>query len=81
MSHKKPTVAIVGASNDRTKFGNKAVRAFLRQGWDVYPVNPSATHVEGLAAYPSVSAIPLPRLDRVSFYVPARIGQSRSMAK
>ena len=35
-----PTVAILGASADRSKFGNKAVRAFLARGYMVYPVNP-----------------------------------------
>ena len=44
----KPTVAVVGASADRRKFGNKSVRAHLAQGYDVYPVNPKAGEVEGL---------------------------------
>ena len=34
------TIAIIGASADRSKFGNIAVRAFVRQGFTVYPVNP-----------------------------------------
>jgi predicted CoA-binding protein len=34
------TVAIIGASNDRGKYGNKAVRAFQRQGYTVYDLNP-----------------------------------------
>ena len=67
------TVAIVGASNDRRKFGNRAVRAFVRQGYDVRPVHPTAAHVEGLRAYPTLDAIP-GRVDIVSFYVPPEIG-------
>jgi predicted CoA-binding protein len=67
------TVAIVGASNDRRKFGNRAVRAFLRQGYDVRPVHPTAAQVEGLRAYPTLDAIP-GRVDIVSFYVPPEIG-------
>ena len=43
------TVAIIGASSDRAKFGNKAVRAFQQQGCAVYPVNPKETEIEGLA--------------------------------
>jgi predicted CoA-binding protein len=69
----KPTVAIVGASNDRAKFGNKAVRAFLEQGYDVYPVHPTEPLVEGLKAYKSVLDIPVP-LDKVSLYVQPRVG-------
>ena len=69
-----PTVAVIGASNDRSKYGNKAVRAFQNQGWDVYPVNPGLAEVEGIAAYPDLDAVPLERLDRVTFYVPPRVG-------
>ncbi|MCX7825820.1 MAG: CoA-binding protein [Verrucomicrobiae bacterium] len=69
----KPAVAIVGASNDRDKFSNKAVRAFLEQGYDVYPVHPTEPLIEGLKAYKSVLDIPA-ALDKVSFYVPPRVG-------
>ena len=74
MTASRPTVAVIGASNDRSKYGNKAVRAFQRQGWEVYPVNPSGADVEGITAYPDLDAVPLDRLDRVTFYVPPRIG-------
>ena len=70
----QPTIAVVGASNDRRKFGNRAVRAYARQGWDVYPVNPHETLIEGRHVYPTVSDIPMSQLDRVSLYVPPEIG-------
>jgi len=68
-----PTVAVIGASADRSKYGNKAVRAYLRQGWTVYPVHPRATEIEGLRAYPSLRDVPAP-LDRVSLYLPPENG-------
>ena len=68
-----PTVAVVGASSSPHKFGNKAVRAYLRQGWTVYPVNPNEATIEGLPSYPSIAAVPGP-LDRVSLYVPPAVG-------
>jgi hypothetical protein len=66
------TVAIIGASNNRAKFGNKAVRAFLQQGYTVYPVNPNQTTIEGLAAYKSILDVPL-RPQRVSVYLPPQV--------
>ena len=68
-----PAVAIVGASNDRSKFGNKSVRAHLRAGYTVYPVHPTATQVEGLPAYRDLSSLPGP-VERVSMYVPPHVG-------
>jgi predicted CoA-binding protein len=70
-----PSVAILGASTDRTKLGNKAVRAFLARGYDVYPVNPKGGEIEGLAAYKSLAEIPAGiTLDRISVYLPPAIG-------
>lgn len=74
MSSSRPTVAVIGASTSRAKFGNKAVRAYLAHGFEVYPVNPNAREVEGLRAYASLDDLPLERLDRVSLYVPPHIG-------
>jgi acyl-CoA synthetase (NDP forming) len=68
-----PTVAVIGASSARGKFGNRAVRAYLRQGWTVYPVNPNETMIEGLRSYPSITAVPGP-VDRASLYVPPAVG-------
>ena len=68
-----PSVAVIGASSARHKFGNKAVRAYLRQGWTVYPVNPNEAVIEGLTSYPSVSAIP-GAVDRASLYLPPALG-------
>jgi len=69
----KQTVAVIGASGDRSKFSNKAVRAYLAQGWDVYPVNPKGGEIEGLKVYPSVEDIPV-RIDRVTLYLPPPLG-------
>lgn len=68
-----PSVAVIGASSARHKYGNRAVRAYLRQGWTVYPVNPNETQIEGLPVFASVSAIPGP-VDRASLYLPPEIG-------
>ena len=69
----KPTVAIVGASGNRSKFGNKSVRAHLQAGFTVYPIHPRETEIEGLKTYPDLRAVPRP-VNRVTFYVPPKIG-------
>jgi uncharacterized protein len=70
-----PSVAILGASADRSKFGNKAVRAFRARGYDVYPVNPKGGEVEGLPIYTSLAEIPAEvKLDRISVYLPPALG-------
>lgn len=70
----KPTVAILGASQNRQKYGNKSVRAHLDQGYEVYPINPNADEVEGLTAYPTLSDLPVKSLDRISVYLPPQVG-------
>lgn len=72
MSGKKLTVAVVGASADRSKFSNKAVRAYREQGWDVYPVNPKGGEIESIKAFTSVEEIPV-AIDRVTLYLPPAI--------
>ena len=67
------TVAVVGASTDRRKFGNKGTRAFIEAGWRVFPVNPNGLEVETLPTFATVADIPGP-LDVVSLYVPPEVG-------
>ena len=63
------TVAIIGASSDRAKFGNKAVRAFVKRGYNVFPVNPKESQVEGLPAFKSIADVPA-RPNLISVYLP-----------
>ena len=67
------SVAVIGASLDRRKYGNKAVRAYRDAGHTVYPVNLKEAEIEGLKTYPEIGAVPQP-LDFVSLYVPPAVG-------
>lgn len=66
------SAAILGASTDPSKFGHKAVLAYQRQGYAVWPVNPREATVAGLAAFPDVASLP-GRPDVVSVYLPPKI--------
>jgi predicted CoA-binding protein len=67
-------VAVIGASNNRRKFGNRALRLYRDQGYTVVPINPHEQEVEGLKSYASVLDVPGP-IDMASFYVPPEIGE------
>src|SRR4051794_21867764 len=69
----RPTIAIVGASTNRQKFGNKCVRAYAAAGYDVYPINPRAAQIEGHQAWRTLADVPVAKLDRVSVYLPPEI--------
>jgi predicted CoA-binding protein len=66
------TVAIVGASGNRSKYGNKALRAFQAEGHTVIPINPNEPQVEGLKTYASVLDVPGP-IDMATVYVQPRV--------
>ena len=61
-------VAVVGASSDRKKFGNKALRAFTAEGHTVIPINPREAEIEGLKSYASVLDVP-GAIDMATVYV------------
>lgn len=67
-------VAVIGASSDRRKFGNRALRAYVQQGYTAIPINPNEREVEGLKTYASVLDVPGP-IDMATFYVPPDIGE------
>ena len=67
-------IAIIGASADRGKWSNKAVRAYLKKGYDVVPINPKEKNIEGLRCYPKIEDVP-GKIDEASLYVPPAIGE------
>ena len=67
------TIAVVGASSDRRKYGNKALRAFTAEGNRVIPINPNEREVEGMATYASVLDVPEP-IDMATVYVEPEVG-------
>jgi predicted CoA-binding protein len=66
------TYAVVGASNDRWKYGNKVLRCYMQHGLKAIPVNPNAKVVEGLAAVADLASLPEP-VHGVSIITPPEI--------
>jgi predicted CoA-binding protein len=50
--------AVVGAAKNREKYGNKVLRCYMQHGLEVYPVNPRAGEIEGLACCAAVQDLP-----------------------
>lgn len=76
MNANKPTVAVLGASADRAKYGNISVRAHLQQGYEVFPVNPKGGEIEGLAVYRSLADVLVEKLTRISVYLPPTVAMN-----
>lgn len=53
-------IAVVGASNDPTKYGNVIVRNLAAKGYTVLPVNPREKEIAGLPAFPDLASVPGP---------------------
>lgn len=65
----KKTVAIVGASRDAKKYSHKAVKAFLKNGYKVYPVNPHSSKIADLDCFADLEDLP-EKVEEISIYVP-----------
>ena len=68
------TVAVIGASPDRRKYGNKALRACRAAGYRPIPINPHHALIEGEKVYASVLDYP-DQIDMATVYVPPEIGE------
>jgi predicted CoA-binding protein len=69
------TWAVVGASGDRSKFGNITFRELKRRGKRVFPINKKADEVEGEKAYANLADVP-EHIDRVLIVVPPKQSES-----
>ena len=56
---KASTFAVAGASQNRSKYGNKVFRALVASGRTVYPLNPTAVEVESQPAFASIVDLPV----------------------
>ena len=65
-------IALIGASNNPSKFGNQIYRNLRNKGYHIIPINPKENEIEGDKAYASIDMMDkLP--DIVNFVVPPQI--------
>ena len=64
--------AVVGASTNRAKYGNKILRCYMQNGRNAVPINPAASTVEGLEAKATLSAMEQ-SVDGVSIITPPEV--------
>jgi acyl-CoA synthetase (NDP forming) len=67
------SIAVIGASTDPSKTGHVLFKNIVTNGFPgkVYPINPNASEVLGIKAYPSVLAVP-DEIDLVFFLLPGK---------
>ena len=65
-------IALVGASNDPAKFGNRIFRDLVVKGYAVWPVNPREPKIEGVAVHADLESLPS-KPDIVNFVVPPKV--------
>lgn len=64
--------AVIGATDNPEKYGNRIVKNLKSRGYEVYPVNPKLKELEGLSCYPGLADIPV-KVDVVDFVVPPAV--------
>ena len=67
-----PPFAVIGASCDREKYGNKVLRCYLQNNLTVYPINPKEKEVEGVKAYRDLFSLP-ERVASLSIITPPHV--------
>jgi predicted CoA-binding protein len=73
MDERQPRIAVIGASDNRSRYSNKAIRAWQARGYEVVPIHPAKAEIEGLKAYPNVADVP-GEIDEATLYVRPSIG-------
>lgn len=69
------TFAVVGASADRAKYGNRVLRVYQQNGRKAFPINPKASEIEGEKAYPDLASLPQ-RPHGISIITPPAVTES-----
>jgi len=55
---KQNVIAVIGFSRDKTKYGYRVFMTLKDKDYEVYPVNPNASEIEGIRVYPNIGSLP-----------------------
>jgi predicted CoA-binding protein len=67
-----PAFGVVGASDNKAKFGNKVYRCYLEHDMKAYPVNPMMTEIDGNQVFPNLAALP-EKVESISVITPPQV--------
>ena len=67
-----PAYAVVGASDNKMKYGYRCYKSYLQHGRKVYPVNPICEKIEGNVVYKNLASLP-EKVESISIITPPRV--------
>tara|TARA_B100001029_G_C14975729_1_gene402924 strand:- start:575 stop:955 length:381 start_codon:yes stop_codon:yes gene_type:complete len=73
LKNKNNLIALIGASNDKNKYGNKILLDLISKGHNVVPINPKEDSIAGLKSYSNISELS-EKPSIINFVVPPNIG-------
>lgn len=69
---KAPAFAVVGASDDASKYGHKAYMTYLRHNMKAYPVNPRVKEINGNPVFATLNELP-EKVESISVITPPAV--------
>ena len=73
LKDKNNLIALIGASNDPSKYGNKILLDLISKGHNIVPINPKEEEVVGLKSYRNINELDEKPLI-INFVVPPAVG-------
>ena len=73
LKNKNNLIALIGASNDKNKYGNKILLDLVTKGYNVVPINLKEDNISGLKSYSNVYELS-EKPSIINFVVPPNVG-------
>jgi len=71
----KKRFAVIGATDNEEKYGDRIFKNLTKRGYEVCPVNPNLKEIEGVRCYPTLADVPV-KVDVVDFVMPPKVTES-----